>query len=270
MMRLDGGAMFGIIPRPLWAPRIPPDDHGRIRLAVRPMLVRVDDRVILVDTGMGSKWSERDVERYGVDQSEHDLLRSLREASVAPEDVTDVVLTHLHFDHAGGTTSRDADGTLQLVFPNARHHLQRRNLQQALRPTSRDRGSYLAESFSPLIGASQLVLHDGPFELAAGVDTIVRDGHTIGLQMVRVRDPAGVDPWLLFTADVLPTSAHLAAAWVMGYDLRPDVSAREKARLVERAVTDKGLLFYEHDPVVVASTVELDDRGRPKVGESFS
>lgn len=262
---LDGGAMFGIVPKPLWARAEEPDDENRIPLALRSLLVRVDERVILVDTGIGTAWTAREIERYRIDHGRGGLIASLEALGVAREDVTDVVLTHLHFDHAGGTVRAGKGGTPELSFPRARHHVQRRNWAHALAPTARDRGSYLQDRFSLLSGRAELNLLDGPAELAPGVDVVIFEGHTVGQQLVRVRDPRPGGRWLLYAADIVPTSAHLGAAFVMGYDLFPDVTAREKQRLIEKAAREDGVLVLEHDPRMAACTVRLDGRGRPEV-----
>lgn len=266
---LDGGAMFGIVPKPVWSRTDAADPENRIHLALRCLLIQVDGRRIVVDTGIGTSWSDADIARFGIDHRQTDLLRDLEAVGVGREDVTDVVLTHLHFDHSGGTCRRAASGALELTFPNALHWVQRRNLAHALRPTARDRGSYLPQGFAPLVGHPNLRLLDGPVEIAPGVDTLLCEGHTIAQQLVRVRDPRPGGRWLLYTADIIPSSSHLAAAYVMGYDLMPDVTAREKARIVEVAEREGGVLVFEHDPRMAACTVALDVRGRPVVRDTL-
>lgn len=264
---LDGGAMYGVVPKALWSRADPPDAENRVRLALRPMLIRVDDRVILVDTGAGRKWSDKDRARYRIGPEASGLLAALAEEGIDRADVTDVVLTHLHFDHAGGTTLRGANGELELTFPSARHFLQRRNLAHALAGTSRDRASYLRESFEPLLSSRLLRLLDGPVEIASGVDVVVADGHTAGQQLVRVRDPRPGGAWLLFAADEVPTRGHVPLSWVMGYDLCPELTMREKARLLSRAAAEGGVIFLEHDPGASACTVTEDTDGRIVVRE---
>lgn len=269
---LDGGAMFGVVPRALWERSDRPDQENRITLALRCLLVRVDERVILVDTGIGEKWSAQDVQRFSIDRG-RGLVGSLEAFGLAPEEITDVVLTHLHFDHAGGVTRKGTNGELELTFPRARHHLQRRNLQHAMAATVRDRASYLAENFELLARSKLLVLADGPKEIAAGVEVLLFEGHTIGQQLVRVRSPRSsgqVEPWLLYGADIIPTSSHLGAAFVMGYDLMPDVTAREKERVLKRASEENGMIAFEHDPKISAATVRFDARGRPSVRDAIS
>lgn len=263
---LDGGAMFGIVPKNVWERSDPPDRENRIALALRCLLIKIDSRIILVDTGAGERWSARDLERFGIDRSNGGLAGALALEGLSPEDITDVVLTHLHFDHAGGVkTSGGA-----LAFPKARHYLQRRNLVHALHPTARDRGSYLPDKFDALLSSKQLTLLDGPGEIAAGVDVILFEGHTVAQQLVRVRDPSQRGaPWILYGADIIPTSAHLGAAFVMGYDLTPDVTAREKTRALNRAVESSSLIVFEHDPKLAAATIRFDDQQRPAIKDAL-
>jgi glyoxylase-like metal-dependent hydrolase (beta-lactamase superfamily II) len=248
---LDGGAMFGIVPRPLWEKRIAPDARNRIPLAARCLLAVDRDarRVILVDDGMGDKWDAKRVDIYGVDKAEGDLLAGLRRHGIAPADVTDVVLTHLHFDHAGGTTRRGPGGALELVFPRAVHHVQRRAWQWAHTPTEKDAGSFLEENYDLLQHSNQLQLHDGPAELFPDVELIVSEGHTVAQQLPRFHDGA---THLTFCGDLVPTAAHLRPSWVMAYDLHPLTVIEEKKVLVAEALEDDGILFFEHDPSVAA------------------
>jgi glyoxylase-like metal-dependent hydrolase (beta-lactamase superfamily II) len=258
---LDGGAMFGVVPRPLWERKIAPDARNRIPLAARCLLAVDRDarRVILVDDGMGDKWDAKRVEIYGIDKSGGDLAQGLRRLGFAPEDVTDVVLTHLHFDHAGGTTRRGPGGETTLAFPRAVHHLQRRNWQWAHGPTEKDTGSFLAENFGPLQHSNQLHLVDGSAELFPDVELIVSEGHTVGQQLPRFHDGA---THLTFCGDVIPTSAHLKPSWVMAYDLHPLTTIEEKKVLVAEALEDDGILFFEHDPAIAACRLEERD-GQP-------
>jgi glyoxylase-like metal-dependent hydrolase (beta-lactamase superfamily II) len=261
---LDGGAMFGIVPRAIWERGDPPDPENRIVLALRCLLVQVDGRTILVDTGIGDKWSARDVARYAIAREGQGLVGALNAHGISREDVTDVILTHLHFDHAGGVTRRGEGGALELTFPKARHFLQRRNLMHALHPTVRDRGSYLEENFALLARSKRLELLDGPAELAPGVEVVLFEGHTVGQQLVRIRDPlAPRRGWILYGADIIPTSSHLSSAFVMGYDLSPDVTAREKARALARAAEEGGIVVFEHDPRIAAAMITFDEKGRP-------
>ncbi|MHB1845037.1 MAG: MBL fold metallo-hydrolase, partial [Deltaproteobacteria bacterium] len=242
---LDGGAMFGIVPKPLWEKHFPADERNRVRLALRCLLIEDGDRLILVDDGIGSKWSDKELDLYGIDQSGASLDRQLGALGWARADITDVVLTHLHFDHAGGTTTRGPDGVLALAFPSATHHLQRRNLEWANGPTEKDAGSYLRENFETLERAGRLRLWEGEGEVHPGIRLLPSDGHTIGLQLVRIDSEEGS---VLYCADLIPTAAHLRTSWIMGYDLQPLVCLQEKKALLRRALAEEWILFFEHDP----------------------
>ena len=202
--KLDGGAMFGIVPKPLWERAIPADARNRIPLHMRCLLLEGDDRLILIDNGLGDKASARFREIYAVDHEEYNLHRSLAEAGFHPDDVTDVILTHLHFDHCGGSTRRVEEG-LALAFNNATHHVQRAHWEWALSPNPRERASFLKENLEPLAASGQLHLIDGDGPLFPGVDLVTVNGHTEAQQMVKV---SGAEGTLVFVADLVPTSAH--------------------------------------------------------------
>jgi glyoxylase-like metal-dependent hydrolase (beta-lactamase superfamily II) len=252
---LDGGAMFGVVPKALWSRHYAPDAQNRIRLALRCLLIEDGKRRILVDDGIGSKWDEKHREIYGIDHARFDLDRDLARAGFRREDITDVVLTHLHFDHAGGTTRRH-DGSLALGFPRATYHLQRRAWKWAHQPSDKDAASFRPENFTPLETSGRLHLMEGQTELYPGVELFISEGHTVGLQLVRVCDG---DSSLVFCGDLIPTTAHLKPAWVMSYDLYPLTSIEEKKLLLADAVESRTVLFLEHDPDVAACTVREQD-----------
>lgn len=254
---LDGGAMFGIVPRPLWVRRMPPDDRNRIPLHMRCLLIESTDRLVLVDVGMGDKYDAKFADLFAVDHARHTLLGSLRAAGFGPEDVTDVVLTHLHFDHGGGATVRRGD-RLALTFPNAVHHVQRAHWDWAADPNPRERNSFLEDNLAPLEASGQLRLHDGAGPLLPGIETLLVHGHTEAQQLVKVTGEEGT---LLFAADLVPTHVHLAPAWGMGYDVRPLVTIAEKADLLARAHREGWQLFFEHDPTVAVASLEATERG---------
>ncbi|MCB9787104.1 MAG: MBL fold metallo-hydrolase [Deltaproteobacteria bacterium] len=261
---LDGGAMFGVVPRALWERKIPADALHRIPMALRSLLVRGEGRVMLVDTGIGStKWSERERARYAIDHGTHELTRALAAHGVAPEQVTDVLLTHLHFDHAGGATTEAPDGTLRPTFPKAAYYLQRRNLAWAEHPTEKDQASYLARDFQPIMDAGQLTLLDGPDTSGAalgieGLELYVSDGHTEAQQLPILTDGTHT---VAYGGDLLPTSAHVPIPWLMAYDIRPLQTMEEKRTLLARAARDAWTLVYEHDPRHAATRILETDRG---------
>lgn len=249
---LDGGAMFGVVPRPLWEKKHPPDDRNRIELALRCLLIVDGKRRVLVDDGIGNRWSDKHRDIYKIDHSRFDLDRELARAGFTRADVTDVVLTHLHFDHAGGTV-RVEDGAPALSFPRATYHLQRRNWMWAHHATEKDAGSFRPESFELLEKSGRLHLTEGQTELYPGIELFVSEGHTVGLQLVRVSDG---DQSLVYCGDIIPTTSHLKPSWGMAYDLYPLTVVEEKKMLLAQAAEDGWILFFEHDPRVAACTVK--------------
>jgi len=239
--------MFGVVPRPLWERANPPDGKHRISLGMRLLLIRGPDRTWLVDTGIGDKFNAKANEIYRVANA-HLPDVALRAAGFDPDAVTDVVLTHLHFDHGGGSTR--ADGTP--VFPNARYHVQRRQLEWARDPAPKDRASFRLDDFMPLFREDRLVLHDGRTSLGDGIEVIPVDGHTEAMQMVRVFDDARS---LLYVADLAPTTSHLRLAWVMAYDNQPLKTIQEKATWLGRAAKEDWIVFFEHDASTAAARI---------------
>lgn len=260
---LDGGAMFGIVPRPLWERHIAPDDRNRIPLAMRCLLLRGHGRTILVDTGLGHKADAKFESIYAVDHGHSTLLGSLDRLGVAPEAVTDVVLTHLHFDHAGGASVRGADGRLGLTFPQAAVYVQRAQWEWA-HTSEREAASFLAENLDPLEVSGRLVLLDGEADVPwPGVALHVVDGHTRGQQLVRVTEGAAS---LLYAADLVPTAAHVPALWIMAYDVEPLKTLAEKTRLLGRAADEGWTVVFEHDPETASARVERTEKGFRPVG----
>ncbi|WP_103030369.1 MBL fold metallo-hydrolase [Salinibacter altiplanensis] len=262
--RLDGGAMFGIVPKPLWSQRIPPDDQNRIPLNMRCLLLIGGDRVILIDTGIGDTFEgTKFQDLFAVDHSAATLERSLAAHEVAPKDVTDVVLTHLHFDHAGGSTRR-VDGTPVVRFPNATYHVQQRHWQWAADPNPKEAQSFRPGTFAPLMEAGHLNLVDGETTLFPHVEVSLAHGHTEAQQTVTVRDS---ETTLVYVADLVPTTHHLSPAWTMAYDVRPLRTMDEKGEFLEQAVDSEWKLFFEHDPEVAVADVKRADRGIQVVNE---
>jgi glyoxylase-like metal-dependent hydrolase (beta-lactamase superfamily II) len=251
--RLDGGAMFGVVPKPLWERRIPADDRNRIPLAMRCLLVETGDALVLIDNGSGNKEGDKFVEIYGIDNAAADpahatrLEDALAEAGFAVDDVDVVIDTHLHFDHAGGNTRRTAEGTLELSFPRARYVVQRGEFEWAHSRNERIQASYLPHNFDPVMDTGRLELLEGDVEVVPGISVMRTPGHTPHHQSVLIRSGGET---ACFLADVLPTSAHLPLPWIMGYDVEPLVTLESKRTLLDTARREDWLLVFEHDPTV--------------------
>lgn len=254
---LDGGAMFGVVPRPLWEKTNPPDGKNRITLAARALLLRGNGRTVLIDTGNGAKFNEKLTSIYRIDMSGFDLVSSLARHGVAPADVTDVILTHLHFDHAGGSTTLSG-GEVVPTFPRARYCVQREHWLAAQRPTERDTASFFPEDFMPLHQRGVLDFTEGEGEILPGVTVTLVHGHTAALQCPLISDGRTT---LLYCADLVPTVSHVPLPWIMAYDLRPLVTLEEKRRLLGRAAEAGWILFFEHDPNLAAARLARTDKG---------
>lgn len=265
LFHLDGGAMFGVVPKPLWERRILPDERNRIPLALRCVLIEASGALILVDTGVGNKESDKFMAINGVENagSPTRLEDGIREAGFEPSDVDFVVNTHLHFDHAGGNVTRTPEGDLVPAFPNATYVVQGKELAFAQRDNERIRASYFLHNLVPLIEAERWRTVDGETELVEGVSLLPTPGHTPHHQSV-VIESEGRTACLL--ADVCPTTAHLGLPWVMGYDLEPLVTMESKRGLWERAREDDWLLLFLHDPVVPWGRLDPEE-ARPRLLE---
>jgi len=258
-IRLDGGAMFGVVPKPLWGPKAPPDERNRITLAMRPLVVR-GVRTMIIDAGVGDKEDAKFGDIYGLDRARH-LDHTLAEAGLSVEDIDVVLATHLHFDHAGGFTVRGADGRVRPRFPKAQYIARRGEWEDATHPTERTRASYLADNYVPLAEAGVLQLVDDDQTIMPGVRVRRTGGHTMHHQMVMIESRGKV---AAYVADLIPTTAHLADAWIMGYDLYPLDTLAAKKRLLQEAVEREMLIFFDHDPSVAAGYIK-EDHGRRSV-----
>jgi glyoxylase-like metal-dependent hydrolase (beta-lactamase superfamily II) len=256
--RLDGGAMFGVIPKTLWQKEFPADERNRILLALNTLLVVGKGRIILIDTGIGQKFSEKYVNIYGIDFKSYSLQKSLSEKNIQPEDITDVILTHLHFDHAGGATYLDSTGELNLQFPNAIHYIHEKQLEWAQRGFEKDRASYLPENLTTLLSSKKLKKLKSGGKLFNGIEIIISNGHTPGQQMVLISHE---EKKLFYASDLFPTSAHVQIPWIMAYDLEPLVTIKEKKEILKKAVAENWMIFFEHDPKISCATIKKMEQG---------
>jgi methylmalonyl-CoA epimerase len=257
--RLDGGAMFGVVPKPLWARQTVPDEKNRILLAMRPLVVR-GVRTMLIDAGLGDKNDRKFHDIYGVDRSRN-LDHTLAEAGLTREDIDIVLATHLHFDHAGGFTTRDAGGRVRPAFPRAQYVVRRGEWDDARHANERNRASYLADSFMPLADSGVLQLVDDDQTIMPGVKVRRTGGHTMHHQMVIIESGGHT---AAFVADLLPTTAHLPEPWILGYDLYPMDTLASKKAFYKEAIEKNTLVFFEHDPVVAAGYIR-EEQGKRHV-----
>ncbi len=255
---LDGGAMFGVVPKPLWEKRIAPDARNRIPLALRCVLVEHDTGLVLIDTGLGNKEDAKFRDIYGVEnagqQGRTQLEDALAALGVTAGDVRWVIDTHLHFDHAGGNTFRDEAGAVRPSFPAATYVVQQRELDFARHTNERTAASYLRHNFEPIT----FRLIDGETEVLPGIRCLPTPGHVPYHQSVLVESGG---ERACFLADLVPTSAHLPLPWIMGYDLEPLVTLESRRRLYARAEAEGWLLWFEHDPEVVAGRLGREGKG---------
>ncbi len=253
--RLDGGAMFGVVPRVLWKRRTTPDRTNRIKLGLRTVLLHTPRGYTLIDTGIGRREDAKFRKIYGVAQKRPGLLARLAELGVRREEVTTVVLTHLHFDHGGGNTMQ-VEGRYVPTFPKARYVVQRGEWDDATHPTERTSASYLPESFLPLEEARQVDFVDGEAEVAPGIRVARTGGHTKNHQIVLL-ESAGRRA--VYWGDLIPTTAHVDYPYIMGYDLYPTETLAKKKEWMPQAVEGEWLQFWEHDPLVACGTVYRDE-----------
>jgi glyoxylase-like metal-dependent hydrolase (beta-lactamase superfamily II) len=253
--KLDGGAMFGVVPKPLWEKRTAADAQNRITLGLRPLVVR-GERTLIIDAGIGDKSDAKFAGLYGLDRARH-LSHALADAGVSEEDIELALATHLHFDHVGGFTARAADGTLVPRFPRARYIARTAEWEDAIHPHERNRASYLAEHFVPLMDAGVLDLVPGDTPIMAGVRVERTGGHTMHHQVVFIESGGRT---AVFAADMIPTAAHVDEPWIMGYDLYPMETLAFKRRFVREAIDREYLIFFEHDPVVAVGYIREKDR----------
>lgn len=260
--KLDGGAMFGIVPKPLWERRIAADERNRIQLGMRCLLIEHESGLVLVDTGAGNKETAKFHDIYGIEnagQGGRTLLEDgLSQLGVRPEDIPLVIDTHLHFDHAGGNTYVEQGGEPRLTFPNARYIVQRGEWEYATHTNERTAGSYFPHNFAPVAAADRFDFVEGDREIVQGVSVVRTPGHTPFHQSVLVESDGET---AFYPADLVPTASHLPLAWIMGYDVEPLVTLESKRTMLGRAAREGWLVIFEHDARVASGRVKLDGKG---------
>ena len=254
--RLDGGAMFGIIPKTLWNKKMPSDNLNRIQMVTRSLLLVSENKRILIDTGNGNKWQEKFKKIYEIDTKLVSLDTSLAEIGYTAEDITDVICTHLHFDHIGGNT-KIVEGKIIPSFPNAKYWMSEVNWKIANSPSEKDQGSFMQDDWVVLAENNMINFVHGADQFLPGIDLIISNGHTPGMMLPKISDNNNT---LVYSADLIPTSAHIPLSWVMAYDVQPIVTIEEKKQFYHDAVDKNWILFFEHDPDVVACTIKHDGK----------
>ena len=258
LFRLDGGAMFGVVPRPLWEKKAPPDHRNRILLGMRPLVVEAAWGRMIVDCGAGGKMDAKSADIYALDRRRH-LDHALADAGLTAASFDFVLATHLHFDHFGGATMRGDDGVVRPRFPKATYFIRRAEWEDATHPHERNRASYLADDFVPLDKAGVVGYYDADQQIQPGVRVVRTGGHTGQHQIVFLESGGKT---AVFTADLIPTIAHIQDPWIMGYDLFPMETLQVKKRFIREAIDREYLIFFEHDPYVAAGYIRERDGKR--------
>jgi glyoxylase-like metal-dependent hydrolase (beta-lactamase superfamily II) len=267
--RLDGGAMFGVVPKPLWERRIPADERNRIQLGMRCLLIEHPSGLVLIDSGAGNKENAKFIDIYGIENAGSNdrtaLEDGLAQVGVRPEDVDFLLSTHLHFDHAGGNTFVDETGAVRPTFPKARYFVQRGEYEYATHTNERTAASYFDRNYAPTLESGQLELIEGNRDLMEGISSIVTPGHTPHHQSFLIRSGGEA---AVFLGDLVPTHAHLPLPWIMGYDVEPLVTLESKRELLARAAHEGWTVIFEHDATVPWGRVQHDGKAYGLLPES--
>ena len=253
---LDGGAMFGIIPKPLWEKQAPADEMNRIGMVTRSLLLVNEERKILIDTGNGTKWNEKFKNIYNIDTSRYSIETSLAKYGFCADDITDVFCTHLHFDHIGGNTKFE-NGKIVPTFTNAIYWVSQENWDLANHPSQKDSGSFMEIDWKVLAENGMIEIVDGHESFIDGIDTYLTYGHTTGLMHPIISDG---NRSIFYGADIIPMAAHIPIPWVMAYDIQPLLTVQEKGKLLPKMVDENWILFFEHDPKLQACTVRQEGK----------
>ncbi len=254
---LDGGAMFGVVPKTLWSKQVDVDDSNRIKMVTRTLLLESKDRKILIDTGNGDKWQPRLREIFKIESDPYILSQSLVAHGVSVDEITDVICTHLHFDHVGGNT-RIENGNVVPVFPHANYWVQAENWELANNPSEKDRASYLEENWAVLAENNMLKILNSERELFDDIQLEIVHGHTLGQQLPVISDGTTT---LMYGADLFPMKAHIPIPWVMAYDNEPIRSIAEKKRILPGLLEKDAIIFFEHDPKTIACKLSSSEKG---------
>jgi glyoxylase-like metal-dependent hydrolase (beta-lactamase superfamily II) len=269
MFKLDGGAMFGVVPKKLWHKLNPPDENNMCTWSMKCLLLEVGEKKILFDTGMGIKQGEK-FRSHFEPHGPFDLFSSLQQLNISKEDITDVFLTHYHFDHVGGAVSKEEDGRLSPAFPNATFWSNQAHIDWATEPNARERASFLKENFVPLQEAGVIRTLEAKEEMESWtneVDVLYVNGHTEKMMIPHIRINGRT---VVFCADLLPSAGHLGMPYVMSYDIRPLVTLEEKGKFLKKAVENNYILYLEHDPVIECIEIGLNEKGRFAITNSGS
>lgn len=256
--KLDGGAMFGVVPRVLWEKLNPPDENNLCTWALRCLLIESGRRLVLIDTGIGNKMDVRFRSHFHP-HGDTDLIKSLQKAGVDRTDITDVILTHLHFDHCGGAVMLNKSGKPQITFPNAVYWTSARQWDWALDPNPRERASFLKDNLLPIEASGQLQFTESNDMKIKGLSLEYVYGHTEAMLICHISGYK--DRTISYAADLVPSRHHIAMPYVMAYDIRPLETLTEKAVFLERAIENDHILFFEHDPDVACCTLKRTNRG---------
>jgi glyoxylase-like metal-dependent hydrolase (beta-lactamase superfamily II) len=263
---LDGGAFFGVIPKVMWSRKLMADDRNYVTSGLNSLLVRTGKQTILIETGIGNKLSDRMVKFYGQPAK---LLDNLAAAGIAPDDIDIVINSHLHFDHCGWNTVRDTNGKIVPTFPRAQYYAPEGEWEYAQHPSERDWISFLSDNYDPLVESGQMKLLKGSEEIVPGISVETFPGHTAHMQAIIVRGnqdahaPSGPRfPTACYISDLMPTSSHIDLTWGMGFDLYPLETIESKKRYYERALAEKWLTVFTHDPTTPWAYIEQDQSGK--------